>query len=263
MVTTNLMGGLGNQMFQISAAYNLAKINNDTPIFNFNNCITTLQGNKSVKYIDNIFSKFDHSNNIRSNVIYREKKFSYDKISYANNICIEGYFQSEKYFAETKNELSDKFINGLKNDKIRYEKVINFLNKIDKKIPLVSVHIRRGDYLNYPLIHSLCSLQYYNESLNLLKQNIGDFIPIFVSDDKKWCLDNFKDGLISPFNDEIEDFILMMNCNHNIIANSTFSWWGAYLNETPDKIIIAPKNWFGPNGHKDQQDIIPNNWIKI
>ena len=168
MVTINLMGGLGNQMFQVSAAYNLAKINNDTPIFNFNNCITTLQGNKSSKYINNVFSKFNNSNIIKSSGIYREKKFSYDKIPYISNVCLEGYFQSEKYFIENKEDLSNKFINGLKEDQTRYQEVISFLKKINKGIPLVSVHIRRGDYLNYPLIHNPCSLhKLFNTFLHL------------------------------------------------------------------------------------------------
>ena len=263
MVTVDLIGGLGNQMFQISAAYNLAKNNNDVPIFNFDKGITTLQGYTSSKYVSNIFSKFKQSNDIKSSYIYKEKKFSYDKIPYISEVRLQGYFQSEKYFIENKEDVCDKFISGLSVDIERCDKVNKFIKEINSDLPLVSVHIRRGDYLNYPLIHSECSLQYYKESLNLLKEKIGDFTPIFVSDDKKWCLENFKDSIVSPFNDEIEDFILMTKCNHNIIANSTFSWWSAYLNQNQNKIVIAPLKWFGPNGHKDQQDIIPNNWIKI
>jgi len=98
-----------------------------------------------------------------------------------------------------------------------------------------------------------------------MKEKIGDFKPIFISDDKDWCKETFKDidCLISPFNDEIEDLILMINCKHNIIANSSFSWWGAYLNQNHDKIVVGPKKWFGLAGPQDQQDIIPKNWIKI
>jgi hypothetical protein len=95
-----------------------------------------------------------------------------------------------------------------------------------------------------------------------MKEKIGDFTPIFISDDKKWCYDNFH-GFISPFNDELEDLMLMSNCSHNIIANSSFSWWGAYLNQNIDKVVIGPKKWFGINGPQDEGDIIPHNWIKI
>lgn len=95
-----------------------------------------------------------------------------------------------------------------------------------------------------------------------MKEKIGDFIPIFVSDDKNWCKENFN-GIISPFEDEIEDLILISLSDHNIIANSSFSWWGAYLNENKNKIVIGPKIWFGFAGPQDQDDTIPNNWIKI
>jgi hypothetical protein len=95
-----------------------------------------------------------------------------------------------------------------------------------------------------------------------MKEKIGDFTPIFISDDKEWCKENFN-GIVSPFDDEIDDLILMMNCDNNIIANSSFSWWGAYLNQNPNKVVIGPKKWFGPYGPQDQDDIIPPNWIKI
>jgi len=96
-------------------------------------------------------------------------------------------------------------------------------------------------------------------------EKIGEFIPVFISDDKNWCMETFKNinCLVSPFKDEIEDLILMINCHSNIIANSSFSWWGAYLNQNPNKIVIGPEKWFGPGGPQDQQDIIPENWMKI
>jgi len=263
MVTSNLMGGMGNQMFQVSAAYNLAKINNDTPIFNFNSCVTLLQGNDSSKYLNNIFSEFLNSENIPVSKIYNEPNFSFKKIDYVKDIKLVGYFQSEKYFIENEGDIKNIFLKGLKKEKEKYEKVNFFISKIKNGLPLVSLHIRRGDYLNYPTIHTPCSLQYYNMCVSFLKETIGDFLPIIISDDKEWCKENFKDYIISPFENEIEDFILMTICDHNIIANSTFSWWGAYLNQNKEKIIIGPKKWFGPGGHQDQQDIMPNKWIKF
>jgi hypothetical protein len=94
---------------------------------------------------------------------------------------------------------------------------------------------------------------------------IGDSTFIFISDDINWVKENFKgDNIIySPFKSDIDDLTLMVKCDNNIIANSSFSWWGAYLNKNENKKIIAPKEWFGPNGPKDTQDIIPENWLKI
>lgn len=94
---------------------------------------------------------------------------------------------------------------------------------------------------------------------------VKDSLFVFVSDDMNWVKDNFKgDNLIySPFKDEVMDFTLMTLCDNNIIANSSFSWWGAYMNKNKDKIVIGPKIWFGPNGPQTTQEIIPENWIKV
>jgi hypothetical protein len=87
---------------------------------------------------------------------------------------------------------------------------------------------------------------------------------IFISDDMGWVMSNFRGDNIfySNLNSEVGDMILQTMCDNNIIANSSFSWWGAYLNKTPNKVVIAPSQWFGPSGHKDIQDVIPENWIK-
>jgi hypothetical protein len=94
---------------------------------------------------------------------------------------------------------------------------------------------------------------------------IGDSIFVFISDDINWVKEHFKgDNIVySPFKTDIDDLILMSKCDNNIIANSSFSWWGAYLNKNEDKKVVAPIEWFGVNGPKDIQDIIPKNWIKI
>ena len=94
---------------------------------------------------------------------------------------------------------------------------------------------------------------------------IGESNFVFVSDDMEWVKENFKGENIwySNFTDEINDFLLMVYSDNIVISNSSFSWWGAYLNKNPNKTIIAPKNWFGPKGPKDIEDIIPKDWIKI
>jgi len=265
MVTVYFAGGLGNQLFQVAAAYNLAKQNNDESIFNLNISHTPLQGSEIKKYKNNIFKEFNHSDNIVFDNVFSQSGHGYEKIPYKKNIELQGFFQSEKFFIENKEEFVEKINIGLKSEKDRYDKVIFWLKNIKKEnsnLPIVTLHVRRGDYLRFKNVHTLCSLEYYEDSLNLIKQKIGDFTTIIISDDKDWCKENLK-GIISPFYDEIDDLILMSNSDHNIIANSSFSWWGAYLNKNINKIVIGPKVWFGPGGPQDQDDTIPSTWIKL
>lgn len=263
MITTYLQGGLGNQIFQIVAAQNLALNNKDLAAFNFNESHTPLQGEQASKYKNTIFNNFTHKEDIVIENVFTQKGHAFEHITYKKNLQLQGFFQSEKFFSENKEIIVDMILKGIKSENEKWEKVIDFISNCEK--PLVSVHVRRGDYLNLPHIHTPCSLEYYKDALSFIKEKIGDFKPVFISDDKNWCIETFKDldCLISPFNDEIEDLILMINCKHNIIANSSFSWWGAYLNQNPNKIIVGPKKWFGPAGPQDQQDTIPENWVKI
>lgn len=253
MVSCLLQGGLGNQMFQIAAAHSLALRNNDTSIFNFKTCSTPNQGNQSSKYEDTIFKKLKKTSHYDYSYIYNETSFSYKEIPYSKDILLKGYFQSEKYFIDFKKEIIDLFHIDENND------VNNFLKNFNKGI--TTVHVRRGDYLKYPDVHPTCTIEYYKKAIEI----IGDSIFVFLSDDIGWVIDNFKNEnfFYSPFNDEVDDFTLMVNSENNIMSNSSFSWWGSYLNRNKNKKIISPKQWFGHRGHKDTQDIIPDNWIQI
>jgi len=266
MITSYLQGGLGNQIFQIVAAYNIAVNNGDEALFNFNECHTPFQGYVASKYRDSIFKEFKHSDNIIIENVFTQKGHSYETIPYKKNLRLQGYFQSEKFFIENKEDIVNKLRNGLKSDRKKWDNVLEWImyGKMHGKV-LVTVHVRRGDYLNFPHIHTPCGLDYYKNTLSIMKEKVGDFRPIFVSDDKKWCIETFSDldFLISPFDDEIDDMILMSSCDHNIIANSSFSWWGAYLNNNYNKVVVGPKKWFGSQGPQDQYDTIPENWIKI
>ena len=248
MISCFLQGGLGNQMFQIASTIGFALDNHDTACFNLNECNTILQGNPSSYYKENIFKKICHSEEKNFNIVYNEPKFSYSEIQYYPNLYLIGYFQSEKYFSNHKNYIQNIF-----------ELPINLVKKpIDN---LTSVHIRRGDYVRLNDYHSLCDIEYYKKSIDLIDG--GNFI--FFSDDMDWVKNNFigNNFFYSEYNNEILDLSLMSICDNNIIANSSFSWWGAYLNKNENKKVIAPSKWFGPKGPTDTQDIIPENWIKI
>ena len=127
--------------------------------------------------------------------------------------------------------------------------------------PITSVHVRRGDYLKHTDVYCLCDVDYYKKSMEL----VGDSFFIFISDDIDWCKEHFaplihlfKDISIkfSEGNDELTDLMLMKYCHHHIIANSSFSWWGAWLCINPEKKVIFPPKWFGPACNHDSKDLI-------
>ena len=259
MVSCRLQGGLGNQMFQIAAAHALALRNNDTAVFNFNECYTPLQGHTANKYRDNIFSKINVVDSYQHTMYYQEPKFSYTELPYANGILLEGFFQSEKYFLDFKEDILKLF--ELSND---YKEIIKTLVPIfdNKTKPITSVNIRRGDYLKNPDYHTPCSLEYFKKAIEI----IGDSYFIFISDDMNWAIENFGENenyFYPKLKSEILDLKMITMCDNNIISNGTFSWWGSYLNEHDNPIRIGPKQWFGPKGHQDTYDIIQKDWITI
>jgi hypothetical protein len=258
MITCNLQGGLGNQMFQIAATYALALRNNDTCGFNFSNCYTPLQGHTSTKYEKNIFKNITKLERFIPSKTYFEPKFSYTEIPYSSNILLNGYFQSELYFNDFEDEITNLF--HFNDDDITSVK--DFISKINKKnLPVTIIHIRRGDYLLNSDFHSVCPKEYYLNSIDKLNNNCY----IFISDDIKWVKEEFNNDNFFYFesDNEILDLTLMTIADNVIISNSSFSWWGAYLNKNKDKKIIAPNSWFGKKGPKDTDTLIPKNWLKI
>lgn len=259
MVTAQLKGGLGNQMFQIAAATSLAIDNNDECCINFDEHKIELQGFNALKYKNNIFSNIK---NCKINVekVYKEPYFNFNKIPYYNNLKIDGFFQSEKYFINNKDLIIKLFSqNNDLNDKLN-----EIINTYKNNKVTVSLHVRRGDYLMFPNIHPVISLDYINSALKLF----NNCSILVFSDDIKWCVENIKndDNDIYFINNTEKDYYelyLMSLCDNNIISNSTFAWWGAYLNKNEDKKVIAPKNWFGSEFKNDFTDIYTKNMIKI
>ncbi|HOV15035.1 MAG TPA: alpha-1,2-fucosyltransferase, partial [Spirochaetota bacterium] len=148
-------------------------------------------------------------------------------------------------------------------------KAINISNQI-KNSNSVSIHVRRGDYvgniktLNF---HGVCEIDYYIDAINSIKQKVQNPLFFIFSDDIEWCKNNIKDEnsiFIDFERDDYVDMYLMTVCKHNIIANSSFSYWAAYLNQNFDKIVIAPKKWFkDDNQNKRTEGLIPEKWIRI
>ncbi len=249
------MGGLGNYLFQISATYSLAKNNNDISFFDYDKAQI---GHNHIKtYHNNIFRNLNIGNVIY-NKIYQEPFFHYNEIPYTKDLKLTGYFQSEKYFLNNKEEIKKLF--SVDNESFKYIKNKYSLDLFEDSC---SLHIRRGDYLNYPNHHPVCSLDYYNMAINLIdNKNI-----LIFSDDINWAKENLhfknKNLYFIENNKDYIDLWLMSMCKNNIIANSTFSWWGAWLNKNEDKKVIAPLNWFGKAINHNIKDLIPDNWVKI
>jgi hypothetical protein len=260
MITCKLQGGLGNQMFQIATTYATSKENNVGYDFDFNHCFTPNQGNPTKKYEDNFFKLINNTLDIRTigNLTrYNEPKFSYSDISESPSLYLEGFFQTERYFKKYSEEVKNLFHFSDE----QKEKIQKHIDSIG--LPLTAIHVRRGDYLKHPNFHPTCSVEYYKNAMDAI-DIIGDGNFIFISDDIEWCKENFKGENIyfSPFKNEIDDLLLISMCHNQIISNSSFSWWGAWMTNN-NGIKIAPQKWFGDRGPKDVEDIIPDNWVKI
>lgn len=229
MISIELMGGLGNQMFQIAATLSKAFETDEIACFNLDKDVYRGQGHHPSFYKTNIFSKLCNSNTSKCTKLHQE------------------YYQSEKYF----NNYKDEIVNIFRNEEV--------LNRIRSKYPLessVSVHVRRGDYLSLQHYHPCPPLEYYKNAISQLSvENV-----LIFSDDINWCKNNFNNCMFIEGQEDYEDMYLMSLCTHHIIANSSFSWWGAYLSKN-DGTVFAPKKWFGEGGPQNWKDVYCKNWI--
>lgn len=256
-VTTKLQGGIGNMLFQIAAAYAYSKKFNNEFMLSKNDAVIV---HKNVDtYSNNILKNIEFSNFIKPTIQHSEKGFHYQEIpNYNNNVVLYGYFQSEKYFQDYSDEIRKLFMS--------YD--INLSDDIKDLLDnenTCSIHVRRGDFLKYPSNHPVQNMNYF---LKAIKQMPKDSVFLIFSDDIEWCKQNFPD-LPEKFrfiegNKDYEDLYIMSHCKNNIIANSTFSWWGAWLNSNPDKIVVAPSVWFGPAySNNNTEDLYCEGWIRI
>lgn len=265
MIVSYLIGGLGNMMFKVAGTIGIALDNGtDCSFPNLTSHLNYLNGernfNPSLKHAHSyyeIFSKIrtDFDNQKLPVISF---PFHYEKKIIENDVIINGFFQSERYFINYR----DKILEIFKIPDTIKETIDSKYSEILKG-RTASIHVRRGDYLKYQNHHPTQSLSYYHKSIELLNDKVDTFL--IFSDDIGWCKENIKGENILYIDNELDyiELYLMSLCDNNIIANSSFSWWGAWLNENPDKIVIAPKRWFGPAIRENSDDIIPNNWIKI
>jgi hypothetical protein len=271
------MGRLGNQMFQFASTVGISKDLGFEARFPIENCFhempagpfdPRLGSNEMVNCdllecfeIDQYY--FIPRRHLSYTNTYREIDFKYNQEtrSLHDFLNLEGYFQTEKYFLKHKDHILSQF--RFKKSILEHAKSFVDSNKKDG-IRLASIHVRRGDYVMYPDHHPVCSADYYKESIADLETKHPGILFIVFSDDVDWCRLNFAESkfVICDLKNPYIEMCAMSLCDDHIIANSSFSWWGAWLNPKDDKTVIAPSRWFGSMLAKDTSDVYCNKWIK-
>lgn len=279
-------GGLGNQMFQWAFGYALEKKTGVDTFFDMSFFTKNYARpyeldifNVNAKFVEGLWLKLKLQLiwKLRKKLInkrflgmffYPERQFEYDKKVFRlkPDSYIEGFFQTEKYFKQYENEIRTAFT-----FKTKPENFNQYLLEQINDSNSVSVHIRRGDYVQkkrYQDAYATCSLDYYKRGVEYIAEKYENPKLFVFSDDIKWVKGNWNLPYETVFVDNnsgeksFEDMRLMSNCKHNIIANSSFSWWGAWLNNNQEKIVIAPKKWFN-DGRINQDDVIPSEWVRL
>lgn len=285
MIICRLQGGLGNQLFQYAAAKALAsRLNRPFKL----ETLTSLRKDKlrsialgdlhvhfelatkdEIRQFMRFPSLYRHRAGFFARLgrnIYREPHFHFDKnfFNLTDPVFLDGYWQSPLYFKDVETTIREEFT-------VKPELVKNVLQK-GKELESqqsVAIHVRRGDFLNpvSSAYHGSLSAFYYERAMGIIKDKIPEASIYFFSDNIDWVKQNVATNKHAEFissseRSAIEDFYLMSKCRHNIIANSSFSWWTAWLNNNPGKIVIAPKNWFVSSAI-NTNDLIPRDWTRI
>jgi hypothetical protein len=246
-------GRLGNQLFFVASTMGISIKNN------VNYGFTTQMSHSGLDYQSIFLKKLPITNSIPHNK-YQQNGFCYEDIIITDAELI-GYYQSEKFFEHCKILIKEQF-------EFKPNIVSEILHQYPDIKDSLSIHIRRGDYINQPNHHPTIALSYYEKILSFNKQNYN---KIFVfSDDSEWAKQNFagNEYILPHFNhnNDLYSFILMSLSKDNVISNSTYSWWAAWLNKNENKKVFSPhhKQWFGTSySNLDTKDLIPNEWTQI
>lgn len=261
-IIASLQGGLGNQMFIYAFARNMSLMRGDG---------LKLYGDRLSKantprefelgkfgialdYDDGEFRKVVTEGTLEYNPYMKQIAINLP----GKTLMYDGYFQSEKYFEENKDKIVKDFKwveSSLSDETLEYKDKIQ---KYNKKYETVAVHIRRSDYLDKDSVMEILGHDYYFEAMDYIIDKYSNAKFICFSDDIEWCKNNIPE-CSEYINNDSSDMYLLQLCKHQIIANSSFSWWAAYLNNNKKKIIIGPKKWYKSN------DINPclESWIKL
>jgi hypothetical protein len=296
MIIVRLMGGLGNQMFQYALGQSLAARTGAVVKYDLSQYKAKLPGITNWPYRLNQWqTEVEEANPLelfrfatgpgrlwrvvsgaarRAGFskylgVYDERGLPFDPavLELGDGHYLSGYWQSERYFAG----IADKLRHDLQPANLETVLAKPIAQEIARSANAVSLHVRRGDYVSWQAanqFHGTCTADYYDRAQVAVADRLGAEPHFFVfSDDVSWARDNLTlNGPASFVSggdlEEYEEMYLMSRCRHHIIANSSFSWWGAWLNPSPDKLIVAPKQWFR-DPSVDTSDVVPESWIKI
>lgn len=264
MIQCNLQGGIANVMFQLAAMTSLAKDNNTEACFpGFSRQLDLINAdnfhNPGLKHAYEYATMFKNLNLNQSSIVPNNSisvPFGYSELQFVDGAEYTGFFQCERYFLHNRDLILDMF---------EPSDIINeyISNKYSELLmgETCGIHVRRGDYLKLQHVHAVQNIDYFN--LGMAAIGKVDRYLVF-SDDIQWCKDNFK-GKEFVFIEGEKDYIdlfLLSKCTHQITSNSSFSWWGAWLNKSMDKKVVGPLRWFNEPSI-DSKDILPESWTHI
>jgi hypothetical protein len=284
MIITRLEGGLGNQLFQYAIGRHLSIKNNTGLVFDTSNYLIDKSNRhyelsrynikaKTANIITCIFVRLSKyiipkiTEHIKLPIRYVKEPNNYfnnEILSEQRNIILDGYWQSEEYFKDIKDIILDD-LTLLSNPDTENKKMLKRINNSNS----VCLHVRRDDYVSNPLLqefHGNLTQEYYNKAINSICDRISDLEFFIFSDEPEWCKRYIITNRPHTYVDingpdkAPEDLRLMSACNHFIIANSSFSWWAAWLAEKTGTVIIAPKRWYRT---RDEGDIVPKRWLRM
>lgn len=289
MKIVKILGGLGNQMFQYALYLSLKEQFPHEQVMIDTSCFKNYPLHNGFE-IDRIFSQnapvaswrdilkvaYPYPNYRfwqvgkyllpqRKTMCVERKDFAFDTtaLTRKGDCYYDGYWQHEEYFSSVKERIREAFSFPDVADR-RNKEIASLLRTSNS----VSLHIRRGDYINHPQFRGICDLDYYKRAISYMEEHVNPQLYCIFSNDIGWCESSLPDLLPGKkilyvdWNKGVAGYVdmqLMSLCRHNIIANSSFSWWGAWLNRNPQKVVASPERWMNVK----IEDPIPNNWIKL
>lgn len=284
MIIIGIFGGLGNQLFQYAAAKALAERHGaelKLDVTRFENyklrnfdlaklrlpiSIASPEEISRLKAINTLQRVKERLMPYRFKRFYKELYFHYDRSFFrlGKTVYLQGYFQSQHYFSS----IEESIRNDFNFEHLVADSVKEYGSALTQE-QSVALHVRRGDYGTAEALklHGILPIAYYQKAIAHIKEKCPSAKFYLFSDEPSIAIKelNLSDATVvsgEKTQTHFEDIYLMSRCHHNIIANSSFGWWAAWLNNNPEKIVIAPKNWFN-NGPKDTQDLLPESWIKL